>query len=176
MKRLVQEQFYLLLSYSCSSSRPIDTVHQEFSKINYQNNGFAFTYDHRLGKKGHPVRSAVLKTQIGRLVVRSVTTGESLLLYVLSFCPFLWCCGVAESQLRRISPCSFVVHCTSQVQKLLGISISRFHIGWKWACVRPSFAKAKIEDTVVLYCLCVSAWTLVILPYCFGEPLVILPL
>ena len=40
------------------------------------------TYDHRLEKTGHPVRSAILKFQIGRLVVGWVTTSESLLLYV----------------------------------------------------------------------------------------------
>ena len=40
------------------------------------------TYDHRLRKTGHPVRSAIHKPQIGRLVVGWVTTSESLLLYV----------------------------------------------------------------------------------------------
>ena len=45
---------------------------------------FSFTYDHRLKKTGHPVRSAIHKLQIGRLVVGWVTTSESLLLYV--FC------------------------------------------------------------------------------------------
>ena len=40
------------------------------------------TYDHRLVRTGHPVRSAILKHQIGRLVVGWVTTSESLLLYV----------------------------------------------------------------------------------------------
>jgi hypothetical protein len=44
------------------------------------------TYDHRLEKIGHPVRSAVLKLQIGRLVVGWVTTSEYLLLYVFAFC------------------------------------------------------------------------------------------
>jgi hypothetical protein len=44
------------------------------------------TYDHRLEKIGHPVRSAVLKLQIGRLVVGWVTTSEYLLLYVFTFC------------------------------------------------------------------------------------------
>ncbi|KZF22868.1 hypothetical protein L228DRAFT_138196 [Xylona heveae TC161] len=43
------------------------------------------TYDHRLRKTGHPVRSAIHKPQIGGLVVGSVTTSESPLLYV--FCP-----------------------------------------------------------------------------------------
>ena len=40
------------------------------------------TYDHRLRRIGHPVRSAIHKPQIGRLVVGWVTTSESLLLYV----------------------------------------------------------------------------------------------
>ena len=42
----------------------------------------AFTYDHRLRRTGHPVRSAIHKPQIGRSVVGWVTTSESLLLYV----------------------------------------------------------------------------------------------
>jgi anaphase-promoting complex subunit 2 len=41
-----------------------------------------FTYDHRLRRIGHPVRSAIHKPQIGRLVVGWVTTSEYLLLYV----------------------------------------------------------------------------------------------
>ena len=40
------------------------------------------TYDHRLKRKGHPVRSAKLKLQIGGLVVGWVTTSEYPLLYV----------------------------------------------------------------------------------------------
>ena len=43
------------------------------------------TYDHRLRRIGHPVRSAIHKPQIGRLVVGWVTTSEYLLLYVLHF-------------------------------------------------------------------------------------------
>ena len=40
------------------------------------------TYDHRHQRTGHPVRSAIHKLVIGRLVVGSVTTSEFLLLYV----------------------------------------------------------------------------------------------
>ena len=43
------------------------------------------TYDHRLKRKGHPVRSAKLKLQIGGLVVGWVTTSEYPLLYVFCF-------------------------------------------------------------------------------------------
>ena len=43
------------------------------------------TYDHRDQAAGHPVRSAIHKLVIGRLVVGSVTTSESILLYVFSF-------------------------------------------------------------------------------------------
>ena len=46
------------------------------------------TYDHRFKKKGHPVRSAVLKFEIGGLVVGSVTTSEYPLLYVFDFLTF----------------------------------------------------------------------------------------
>lgn len=46
----------------------------------------ANTYDHRLKRTRHPVRSAISKLQIGRLVVKWVTISEYLLLYVfLSF-------------------------------------------------------------------------------------------
>jgi hypothetical protein len=45
----------------------------------------AVTYDHRLRRIGHPVRSAIHKPQIGRLVVGWVTTSEYLLLYVFRF-------------------------------------------------------------------------------------------
>ncbi|CCD43518.1 hypothetical protein BofuT4_P011940.1 [Botrytis cinerea T4] len=38
------------------------------------------TYDHRLKRIGHPVRSAIHKLQIGGLVVGWVTTSESPLL------------------------------------------------------------------------------------------------
>ena len=53
-------------------------------------NRHAVTYDHRLKRTGHPVRSAFHKLQIGGLVVRWVTTSEYPLLYVslllLKFC------------------------------------------------------------------------------------------
>jgi hypothetical protein len=45
------------------------------------------TYGHSQLRTGHPVRSAIHKQLNGRLVLRWVTTWESLLLYVLcSFC------------------------------------------------------------------------------------------
>ena len=43
------------------------------------------TYDHRVRNTGLPVRSAILKPHAGMLVVGSVTTSESVLLYVLDF-------------------------------------------------------------------------------------------
>jgi hypothetical protein len=42
-----------------------------------------YTYGHSQLKTGHPVRSAIHKQLNGRLVLRWVTTWESLLLYVL---------------------------------------------------------------------------------------------
>jgi hypothetical protein len=48
-----------------------------------------FTYDHRFKNIALPVRSAVLKLVTGRLVVRWVTTGEYLLLYVFDDFYFL---------------------------------------------------------------------------------------
>ena len=44
------------------------------------------TYGHSQLKTGHPVRSAIHKQLNGRLVLRWVTTWESLLLYVFAFC------------------------------------------------------------------------------------------
>jgi hypothetical protein len=46
------------------------------------NKDISLTYDHRLRSIGLPVRSAIHKPQIGRLVVGWVTTSEYLLLYV----------------------------------------------------------------------------------------------
>ncbi|KAH6881758.1 hypothetical protein BKA58DRAFT_7616 [Alternaria rosae] len=45
----------------------------------------SFTYDHRILRSRLPVRSALVKQDIGGLVVRWVTTGESPLLYVFAF-------------------------------------------------------------------------------------------
>ncbi len=53
-------------------------------------NGKSFTYDHRHQKTGHPVRSAIHKLVIGRLVVGSVTTSESLLSVVCFWLFFDW--------------------------------------------------------------------------------------
>ena len=50
--------------------------------------GSPSTYDHRVWRTGLPVRSAVLKPHAGKLVVRWVTTSESLLLYVFLGFPF----------------------------------------------------------------------------------------
>jgi hypothetical protein len=44
------------------------------------------TYDHRIVRTALPVRSAVLNHYAGTLVVGSVTTSESALLYVFDFC------------------------------------------------------------------------------------------
>ena len=41
-----------------------------------------FTYDHRILRTTHPVCSAIFKQDTGGLVVKWVTIGESLLLYV----------------------------------------------------------------------------------------------
>src|SRR5258708_30474064 len=54
------------------------------------------TYDHRLRSTGHPVRSAIHKPQIGRLVVGWVTTSEYLLSYV--FCPVFLALSFSHSR------------------------------------------------------------------------------
>ncbi|KAH0258774.1 hypothetical protein KCU91_g15622, partial [Aureobasidium melanogenum] len=55
-------------------------------------------------KTGHPVRSAIHKQLNGRLVLRWVTTWESLLLYVLSLDPmnrtFFSCSRIEENQVH----------------------------------------------------------------------------
>ena len=84
------------LSTINSPSRPVQTTSTD--RVNlmflYIDNIFcSITYGHRLWKLGHPVRSAVLKPQIGSLVLRWVTTGESGLLYVLHF---FWRDEIAE--------------------------------------------------------------------------------
>jgi len=56
-----------------------------FKQNIYYTISLSSTYGHRQQKTGHPVRSAIHKLLIGRLVVGSVTTSESLLLYVFVF-------------------------------------------------------------------------------------------
>jgi hypothetical protein len=61
----------------------------------YHNMRVTITYDHRLKRIGHPVRSAIHKLEIGGLVVGWVTTSEYPLLYVFvcSFCFIaIFCC------------------------------------------------------------------------------------
>ncbi|KAG9647758.1 hypothetical protein KCU95_g7538, partial [Aureobasidium melanogenum] len=48
-------------------------------------------------KTGHPVRSAIHKQLNGRLVLRWVTTWESLLLYVLHFLFCIFFCFVLRT-------------------------------------------------------------------------------
>ena len=55
-------------------------------KYVYCRDSILSTYGHSQLKTGHPVRSAIHKQLNGRLVLRWVTTWESLLLYVLHFC------------------------------------------------------------------------------------------
>jgi hypothetical protein len=55
------------------------------SKYILANHSIYCTYGHSQLKTGHPVRSAIHKQLNGRLVLRWVTTWESLLLYVLHF-------------------------------------------------------------------------------------------
>ena len=64
-----------------NTSRFLLQVAWDIDEISYK----SVTYDHRLRKIGHPVRSAIHKPQIGRLVVGWVTTSEYLLLYVFGF-------------------------------------------------------------------------------------------
>ena len=73
-----------------SQLEPRKVANLDFFFLNiFQEKHKAVTYDHRLRKIGHPVRSAIHKPQIGRLVVGWVTTSEYLLLYVFGFFFFL---------------------------------------------------------------------------------------
>ena len=66
--------------------RPQPSVKETKSQKNiFQFKDNSPTYDHRFKRTGHPVRSAVLKLEIGGLVVGSVTTSEYPLLYVFDF-------------------------------------------------------------------------------------------
>jgi hypothetical protein len=58
----------------------------EYMTVHYR---ISSTYGHSQLKTGHPVRSAIHKQLNGRLVLRWVTTWESLLLYVLHSIHFL---------------------------------------------------------------------------------------
>jgi hypothetical protein len=66
------------MSQSCRISRRLRDSYDRFSKT-----AKLSTYGHSQLKTGHPVRSAIHKQLNGRLVLRWVTTWESLLLYVL---------------------------------------------------------------------------------------------
>ena len=64
---------------------------------------YDFTYDHRLRKTWYPVRSALIKPQIDRLVVGWVTTSESRLLYVFFiFVSGFLCIGWGEEKAEDI--------------------------------------------------------------------------
>ena len=63
-------------------------IYQQIVRISIETEDLSITYDHRLRRIGHPVRSAIHKPQIGRLVVGWVTTSEYLLLYVFIFAFF----------------------------------------------------------------------------------------
>ncbi|KAH0290933.1 hypothetical protein KCU62_g3294, partial [Aureobasidium sp. EXF-3399] len=61
-------------------------------------------------KTGHPVRSAIHKQLNGRLVLRWVTTWESLLLYVLQpFCSFHLHCLLATMAQYRVKKSSILI-------------------------------------------------------------------
>ena len=78
-KRVMVSSVVLSFCWPCSHSRVM--------YLACARNG---TYDHRLVRTGHPVRSAILKHQIGRSVVGWVTTSESLLLYVSHCFAIFW--------------------------------------------------------------------------------------
>ena len=61
-----------------------DIIASPAHSLIYFNSSISSTYGHRQQKTAHPVRSAKHKLLIGRLVVGSVTTSESLLLYVFA--------------------------------------------------------------------------------------------
>jgi hypothetical protein len=69
------------------SSKKNDALQMRSSSLNMNNIYYKIwlsnTYGHSQLKTGHPVRSAIHKQLNGRLVLRWVTTWESLLLYVL---------------------------------------------------------------------------------------------
>jgi hypothetical protein len=59
---------------------------QRYNKYIFCQYSKSSTYDHSTLKAENPVRSSVLTQRSGELVVRSVTTGESSLLYVFFPC------------------------------------------------------------------------------------------
>ena len=79
------------------------------------------TYDHRIWRMRGPVRSPIAKPDTARLVVGSVTTSESLVLYVLHFVhifsdsvqgaiPYISILSVTNRLLRFVAPsrlCSY---------------------------------------------------------------------
>ena len=89
------------LTYAGSLAKTLSEVVLILAKLLINGSNFCtFTYDHRLRRTGHPVRSANHKPQIGRSIVEWVTISEYLLLYVFRFCfwrLWLWRCWLATS-------------------------------------------------------------------------------
>ena len=84
--------------------RPEGGIHM--SVVIHPHIAFFTTYGHSQLKTGHPVRSAIHKQLNGRLVLRWVTTWESLLLYVLErFYPVSFCLPRCDDRLRF--PCLY---------------------------------------------------------------------
>ena len=81
--KIYNNDIEFLMSYLCQFGLS-DVRHHFFILLRIN---LAYTYGHSQLKTGHPVRSAIHKQLNGRLVLRWVTTWESLLLYVLFFCP-----------------------------------------------------------------------------------------
>jgi hypothetical protein len=73
------------------ASEVLDTIHLDITTTSHNFERYILimlalvTYDHRIVRTALPVCSAVLNHYAGRLVVGSVTTSESLLLYVFFF-------------------------------------------------------------------------------------------
>src|ERR1700693_6497529 len=99
---------------TCVSS-PLERISNSQRRDMYPNRDISVTYDHRLRRTGHPVRSAIHKPQIGRLVVGWVTTSEYLLLYV--FCLFVWhcrfLCFVRNHPCCRMQPLEVTASCAN---------------------------------------------------------------
>jgi hypothetical protein len=125
------------------ASRLMKNILQHFCKPS--------TYGHSQLKTGHPVRSAIHKQLNGRLVLRWVTTWESLLLYVLCFHPsssFLLMLCFSKYHHRNLS--QGVVLVVSRRGRSDGEDLGR--LSFQESCpIRPSLLYKKLTRGQMTY-------------------------
>jgi hypothetical protein len=122
------------------------------SFIIYWNIEKSSTYGHSQLKTGHPVRSAIHKQLNGRLVLRWVTTWESLLLYVL-LC-FLMQNTVMPSTVRCYSARAAFIFCRTGTYRLFCLeNVYRLRISRNAKCRGEKHQYAASQTTKMIHAI-----------------------